>query len=295
MRGSPSDQDVNTTEFDPDRIGVSTNLLDHCTSLADSLEAMSRDFRSIEIELDHEVRRYLDTDVDHQAEIERIVDLQRRHGLRLSIHAPYTGRTTDIASLDEDERAAAVALMIRSIQFAARINATKVTIHPGYHPRDRQPRSAEQFAQITRSMATLAEHAHRHGIRLCVENTGTDRPNYIVLTHEQHVKLCEQFETYMTLDLIHYTSFSGMDNDYFTRLSPLLPHVANVHFADMDVPEHIHIPLGTGTLPYHEIVHFMSGAGYRGNYIVEERGKKFTEAEYLSAAADYRRSLMDAA
>jgi sugar phosphate isomerase/epimerase len=283
--------------FDADRIGVSTNLLDTCSHLASSLERLAERFTTIEIEFDHELRAYLDrSDDELAAELEQIAELRRAKGLRLSVHAPYTGRTTDIASLDETERLAAVALLERSIALAAKLGAARITIHPGYRNRDRKvDRSGELFAQLVRSIETLSDRAHAHGVRLCMENTGTDRPNYIVLGYDQHLELCERFDTSLTMDLIHYTSFTGMDEAFYTRLQPLLAHTANVHFADMMVPDHVHIPLGTGTLRYHEIIHYMSDAGYLGNYIVEERGKSFTETDYLLAAADYRRSLVDAA
>ncbi|MDR5836658.1 sugar phosphate isomerase/epimerase family protein [Caballeronia sp. LZ034LL] len=274
-----------------DRIGISTNILDNSEYLFSSLEGLSERFRTVEIEFDNEARPYLmKPESEVNPELERVLALKESRGLYFSVHAPYIGRSTDISNPDEAQREQAVDLMKRTIRLTAKLGATRMTCHPGYLTKDPELQHM-LFGQLKKSLVQLTDEASQYGIDICLENTGDKRPNYIVLNDEEQEELCTAFGVFMTMDIVHFTSFHGMDRDYYERLKPMVKWIKNVHFADMVVPNHVHLPLGSGDFKYQDAIAFLNGAGYTGNFIVEERGAKFTEADYLDAAFHYRSSL----
>ncbi|MBA3771587.1 MAG: sugar phosphate isomerase/epimerase [Ramlibacter sp.] len=280
------------SSFNPDRIGISTNILDDPGNLQESLLKLSEHFKTIEIEFDNEARRYLTMPEASLAdECERLMQLKKDRGLNFSVHAPYIGRDTDISNLDDAKRERAVSLMLTSMEVTARLGAERFTCHPGYLTKD-PSNNDELYSQLKKSLIPMVKSARAMNIAICLENTGNDRPNYIVLSDKQHNELCGQFGIALTMDIIHFTSFRGIDADYYKRLKPILTCVANVHVADMEVPKHVHLPLGIGTFQFDEAIHYMAEAGYSGNFIVEERGAHYTEQNYIDAAARYRKRLM---
>jgi sugar phosphate isomerase/epimerase len=276
------------TTLSADRIGISTNILDDPGNLYESVLKLSEYFKVIEIEFDDEARTYLTMPEDVLGEeFERLIRLKEHKGLYYSVHAPYIGRDTDISDLDEARREKAVSLMGKAMKLTALLGAQRFTCHPGYLTKD-QGANTKLYGQLKKSLKPMADIARELNIAICLENTGNDRPNYIVLSDEQHEELCSEFGIKLTLDIIHFTSFKGMDASYYARLGPILKDVANVHVADMDVPKHVHLPLGVGNFQFDEAIHYMADAGYDGNFIIEERGSHYTEANYIESAARYR-------
>jgi sugar phosphate isomerase/epimerase len=271
-----------------DRIGISTNILDNSEHLFSSLDGLSERFKTIEIEFDDEARSYLaKPEVDVDREFERVLALKDTRSLYFSVHAPYIGRNTDISNPDEAQREQAVDLMKRTIRLTAKLGASRFTCHPGYLARDTAAR-LKLFGQLKKSLIQLTEEASRFDIDICLENTGNKRPNYVVLSREEQQELCTSLGVFMTMDLVHFTSFHGMDEAYYDRLRPMIHWIKNVHFADMLVPDHVHLPLGSGNFNYKEVIAHLNDAGYTGNFIVEERGGKFSESDYLNAAFQFR-------
>ncbi|MGU7768612.1 sugar phosphate isomerase/epimerase family protein [Burkholderia sp. MR1-5-21] len=273
------------------RIGISTNILDDSENLFSSLDLLSERFKTIEIEFDNEARSYFaKTESEVDREFERILALKEARGLYFSVHAPYIGRDTDISSPEDDRREQAVDLMKRTMRLTAKLGASRFTCHPGYLAKDAGEQQ-QLFGQLKKSLTQLAEEASRFDIDICLENTGNERPNYIVLSDEEQEELCACYGVFITMDIIHFTSFRGMDDTYYDRLSPMIKWIRNVHFADMRVPDHVHLPLGSGDFKYEEVIDRLNDAGYTGNFIVEERGGKFSESDYLDAAFRFRSGL----
>ncbi|MCW5222735.1 hypothetical protein D5041_03715 [Verminephrobacter aporrectodeae subsp. tuberculatae] len=274
-----------------EHIGVSTNLLDDRKSLAASIERLADDFSVIEIEIENDARFWISASgFDVATEVDRCLAVKEKKGLYFSVHGPYLGVRADIANLNEKDRCCAVDLMLRSMALAAHIGATRFTFHPGLLTRD--PDDFESlFAQLRKSLVVMAENAVRLGLTLCIENTGNERPRYIKLDDMRHDELCKEFGVRLTMDLVHFASFYGLEDNYLERLLPILEYVDNIHIADMNVPKHIHLPLGAGTYQYDRAIEFVFANGYTGNIIVEERGSKYSEIDYIKAAADYRRRL----
>jgi sugar phosphate isomerase/epimerase len=215
--------------------------------------------------------------------------IRHEEGVYFSAHAPYIGIETDIASGDEVVRRSAVDYLRGYVIRAADIGAEIVTVHPGYVDFDSNGVGAFDFAQLTRSLDSLAAVAADYGVEVLLENTGQDREKYIVLSDEQHAYLCDGCGIGLTLDLVHFHSFHyrlGMEA-YQGRLKSILPNVRNAHFNDVLNGEHVHLPLMKGNFNFHQVIKFMQEEGYQGNFIIEESGGGFAPESFVDAGREY--------
>src|SRR3990167_126727 len=92
-----------------DKIGISTNILHNPEHLLNTVSQLRRVSRTIEIEFDNAARKILDYDPKQlEKVISSLVQFKHDENLYFSVHAPYLGKSTDIASCNEDERLSAV-------------------------------------------------------------------------------------------------------------------------------------------------------------------------------------------
>jgi sugar phosphate isomerase/epimerase len=274
-----------------DSIGISTNIFKNPIQIFPLLEKLGNNFHTVEIELENTLKEVFDYDNSQKAIFfNKIAQIKAEKKLNFSVHGPYLGCTTDIAATDNDIRKNAVMTMKKALEVAYELDAKIFTCHPGYL--DKAPEFKQQMMlNLDLSLEELSAYAERLGITIALENTGDYRPDYIVLDYTQHQRLCEKHGIGITLDLIHYTTFNPMDVNYFPDLKSLIPYVKNIHFADMKVPYHAHLPLGSGNFSYDEILKFIYQQGYQGKAIIEETSNRYAVNQYLEEAIAYQKKL----
>lgn len=267
------------------QIGFSTNVFDNPPDIVDSIRKISTDFSCIELELgDAAERTVYEATPERYAELVReLRELIREKNLRLSIHAPYIGVTGNLAAVDEIKRRQSIERLERAIVFASDIDVKLVTCHPGLRLKQAQDVLLER---LRLSLVEVVAFAKARGVELCVENMGNERPNYIVMSPDEQIEMCEATGAGITLDLIHLISVQGAGPQTEADLARLCPYIKNMHIADMVVPKHVHIPIGQGDLPLERCLKVLAANGYRGAAIVEEFGGPFeTEMFYRHARA----------
>lgn len=271
----------------PHNIGISTNILHNPEHMTDCLKCLSEITNHIEIEFEKNAKKVLAYSVKElELWIKNIIQIKQERNLSFSVHAPYAGLNTDLASDHEQTRLKAIDLMAKCLYITKKIGADLFTFHPGYLPRNGQ--QYNYFNNLLRSLEELAGYAQDFNITLSLENTGTDRPKYIVLSNEQYNILNTEFGIKMTMDIIHYTSFNAeVNTQYYEQLSKLIPYINNIHFADMHDNNHRHLPLGKGNFPYHKVLQFIYEHGYNGYAIIEETGGNYAAEDYLFSAKEY--------
>lgn len=275
--------------FEPDRFGVSTNLLDNPEDIVGAVRRLSS-FPVVEIELEDEARRVLDAPpAVYDTVVERLIALRQERRLSLSVHASYVGPECDLAADDPAIRRASIRRLATAVRFSADVGASRLTYHPGYVSRDPGHRPLETLFQ---SIDEIMPAAEASDVTLCVENMGADRPKYIVLSPAAHVDLCEKTGSRLTFDVVHHVSLCAIGPQFFDDLALMLPHISNVHLADAVPPKHVHLPLGRGTLPVGEVLTFLRRSGYSGNVIVEETGGGYTAEAFVEHAGQYRDGLI---
>lgn len=276
--------------MDYERIGVSTNLFHNPKNIVDIASYLSQEFSVVELELEHGARDLLDAEVvEIETAIAQLNELKRLKSVSFSVHAPYIGADCDLAAEDEQVRQVSCNLLYEVVKLSARFQASRVTYHPGYV----SSLSTEHMIEnLKRSLDWLVPEAAALGIELCLENTGAERPSYQLFSPKQYIALSQQTGTFLTLDLIHHASLFSQNgkltDDFFITLEEMLPYVKNVHFADMKIPKHNHLPIGLGNLPVLQLLDFLGDRNYQGNAIIEETGGGHTVKEFWTAACNFR-------
>lgn len=284
--------------LDIQKIGVSTNLF-HTIRFSDSFAAISRlaeSFSTIELELEYGFKRLLNAvsketlDRESIEVLKRLKQLKADRPLSLSLHAPYIGSDCDLAAEDEDQRSRSCRLLMQSIELCAALDVRRLTYHPGFRSASTLEASLDR---LKRSLAWLVPVAADHKIELCLENTGDDRPTFLTFSPAQYVALAAQSGTFLTLDLVHHASlfadeYNALNEAFFQSATEMLPYVRNVHIADMNIPNHAHLPVGRGNLPVAKLLDFLAARQYAGNVIIEETGGGYSTEQFLIAAAEFR-------
>jgi sugar phosphate isomerase/epimerase len=267
------------------KIGFSTNVFDNPADIIDSVQRVAGDFSFVELELGDAAERtvYDATPEQYKNLVSALKMVVARHELTLSLHAPYVGVTGNLASLDESRRRQSIDRLKKSIVFAHDIGSTIVTCHPGLRMRQ----TNETLLPILfASLKEVAAFAKDFGIQLSVENMGSERPNYLVMTPGEQIQMCQETGVSITLDLIHLASVEPNLTSLENSLDRLAPFIINMHIADMILPKHIHIPIGEGNLPLEKLLRRLGDNGYRGAAIVEEFGGPYdTDTFYRHARA----------
>ncbi|WP_437324485.1 sugar phosphate isomerase/epimerase family protein [Sorangium sp. So ce381] len=269
-------------------IGLSTNVLDNPPDVVASVERLAQDFHAVELELGEAAERavYDATEEAYAAIVEAIRRVCSERSIYLSVHAPYLDH--NLASEDADVRRKSQERLLRAVRIAADLGSDKVTCHPGYcGGRDVESTVKHLISSLERMMLA----ADALGVRLCLENMGADRLDYIVYSAEQQVRICRATGVGVALDIVHLASVSPEPAAFTDELRRLIPWVRNVHAADMVVPKHVHIPIGEGNLSLTAILGELAAGGYSGPAIVEEFGGPYPTQRFIYSALAYRERL----
>lgn len=289
-----------------EQLGISTNLF-HGIQFQNIFEAvfqLSQSFSTIEVELEYGFKTLLDivsieVSQSERAQawnvIKRLQELQSEKSLHISVHAPYIGADCDLSAEDTFIREQSCQLLQKSIDFCVELGAERLVYHPGY--RSEQP-PEKALNNLKRSLDTLIPVATKKGVKLCMENTGNDRPAFLLFSPAQYIELARQTGTFLALDLVHHASLFAtkectLDDIFFQTAAEMLPYVMNIHIADMLIPKHVHLPIGEGNLPISRLLNFLGKQRYAGNVIIEEVGGGFSSQQFIAAAANFRESYFD--
>lgn len=273
------------------KVGISTNIFNSPENTVDIVGLLALNFKIIEIEVEFKLReKFFYHARAFREDLKQILDIKEEYSLDLSLHAPYIGMQTDIANKDKKIRQDAIKCFKDMIDATKLLQSDKLTIHPGYVDAEIEAQATWEY--LLQSLQELSNYATDSGVMLLLENTGDYRPNYIVLTDEQHLQLCHSFKNiYLTLDLVHFNSFyQDSSLQYWDSIKKLLPYIKNVHFADMQNNFHSHLPLGYGNFDFDRSLKFMYDQGYEGNFITEEIVPDFPSFEFVNAILKYIKS-----
>lgn len=105
-------------------------------------------------------------------ELLKIKKYAEEKSVTLSLHLPYTFVAASIATFQEEDRALACVLMKRYIDFASKLGAKVVNMHPGSVP---FYQAVGKYLEIVnesliKSVTELAAHCAKYGIVMHVEN-----------------------------------------------------------------------------------------------------------------------------
>ncbi|MGN0176969.1 MAG: sugar phosphate isomerase/epimerase family protein [Methanobrevibacter sp.] len=198
----------------------------------------------------------------HQFPCENIdSDLLSSYNLKYSIHAPFMD--VNIASLQNQSRLNSIKQIKSSIDFANKIDADAVVVHPGttsFLPNKYFRNEVINFAK--ESMIELGEYGQDLGVLTTFENM----PSFDSMIYSDMVELDEflkENELYMTLDIGH-ANHSGKSAE-----TMYLDSIKHVHIHDNFGDDDTHLTLGEGSIDLNHIVNTLEKNNYDGIYIIE--------------------------
>jgi sugar phosphate isomerase/epimerase len=187
-----------------------------------------------------------------------------------------------IASRDDDDRAMAVLLLRRNLEFAAEVGAGAVVVHAGRiavtpasdaliaaaaedgvsgkryqkllasNRRRRARRAAGHLAELDRSLDALLPRAAALKVALCLENL----PSWEALPSEE--EMLALLRRYAGAPLAYWHDMGhgqvranlGWIEDHRAWAQKLLPGTRGLHIHDVTPPHHDHLPPGEGALSF---------------------------------------------
>lgn len=273
------------------KIGISTNIFHNPSNIIDIINYVSNDFKIIEIEFEQKLRKLYDNDIASWNLIkQQIIKKKTDEKICFTVHAPYLGDLADISNLDDNVRKKAVNYLSKFIVESSDIGSKYITIHPGYLFEKSSEKKIEQLIeQLDKSLFSLSNIANEHKVQILLENTGSNRPKYIVLPSNYYKYFYERYNIGVTMDIVHYHTFHHNIklNEYFDDLNDILPFIKNAHFNDLQDGKHIHLPLGMGNFNYKGFINYMIDNGYSKNFIMEETGMQYQPIDYINAAKKF--------
>jgi len=197
-----------------------------------------------------------------------VVGVFRDFGLDTrSIHCPAAGRKLD--SPDGDVRKAAIAANIDYFRKMRRSGVPEIVIHPtGAALYSDVAATAAARKHARESLAILAEHADREGVRMAVENLGRPpRPGSTVAGLLEmidglgdHVGLC--------LDIGHAEQ-AALDLLCELRTALASGKLFSLHIHDVEASGVDHFVPGTGRIDWGALIPALDAAGFAGGRILE--------------------------
>jgi len=200
--------------------------------------------------------------------------LMRKYNLSYSVHAPHYD--LNISGLNDRIRYESLRQSIEAVQFAAKIEADLVVLHPGKRTTIEAPDEVylERSVESIREVCDVAEEL---GLRIGLENMDSKRVHFankpeVLLSILKGVK---STNLGITFDVAHANTCMR-PADF---LKPIADKVIHLHLSDNCGPTSpsFHMPMGTGTVNLAEIFEILMENGYKGLLIVEGRGKNLEE------------------
>lgn len=184
------------------------------------------------------------------------------------VHAPFTlagGQEVDVADPDPDVRAASYEAWEQSMELADRLDATWVVLHPGGiapHdlPDDEQGiRRADALEHAERALERLASEHGRD--RILIENMpdhfhradGTTHQSLIGRSALDLVAWRDLVGGYC-LDTSHACLTAGGTKTLDTMIARLGTDIRHLHLSDANPPHGEGTPIGTGIIPWDDLV-----------------------------------------
>ncbi len=189
-------------------------------------------------------------------------------GLWSTVHAPIYG--VNLASPIPTLASASLRETVATVDLAADLESDLVVIHPGHVDEDYLSLDGEKdlaWRRFLFAVGVVLSRARRRGTKVVLENKQHGRGWDMVHTSTEHARALDEFpELGACLDLGHLHTTGEDPVAYVTALGERLVHV---HLHDNRGARDEHLPLGRGSVDWHEAFAALTGAGYRGRIVLE--------------------------
>jgi sugar phosphate isomerase/epimerase len=187
-----------------------------------------------------------------------------RWGLQSTVHCPVLD--VNIASPNRGIREESLRQYRAALDLAKELGARLVVLHPGRKSSPREAAAAHWSYQVE-AMGRILPYAEELGVVAAVENMDSDQALYSVQQWAHLDQLfadCASAQRWVCLDTAHLQDTSAV----LSFIHQAGPCIAHVHLSDA-TGQHLHLPVGQGSLDIPRIVSALHSAGYQGIYSLE--------------------------
>jgi sugar phosphate isomerase/epimerase len=215
-----------------------------------------------------------------------LLDALERRGMGLVCHMPTF---VSLADLTDSIRRASLAEVLGSLEAAASLGCAKVVVHPahisglGSYIKDTARRLAFD------SLASIVHKATELGLTVCLENM-FPRTQFCVEVQD----FWEVFERFPSLKLTLDTGHGNIGSPRGKRLLGFVEafgdRIEHLHVSDNFGREDNHLPLGSGGIRFHKVLHALKKSGFGDTVTLEV----FTpDREYLRLSREKFQKIWD--
>ena len=172
-------------------------------------------------------------------------EILSQYNVELTIHSP----TVDLnpASVNIGIREETFKQLNETVDFAASIDASTVTTHPGYVKRISERLTIRSLALALQGLEKWAEYAKDVGVAPAIENMPRNS-KYFCTDVAQHKLFVETCGTLATIDVGH-----AHTNNAVREFLQADVKVAYHHVSDNDGQRDQHLPIGEGTIDWEQL------------------------------------------
>jgi sugar phosphate isomerase/epimerase len=238
---------------------------------------------------------YLPSQFDMQQRIE-LREVAESYQLALSVHGPLDD--VNLSSLKKEILEVSLSYTMRCLDLAVDLEAEIFLIHAGFCPADQIRMSLSQAQDaFDRSLLELAKYANERGIILGVENKQVGKDRETILYLEDHLRYVMDYHDLgvgAVFDTGHANTTRVNLADYVHKLGDSL---VEIHIHDNIGSSDDHIALGTGTVPFKEILSILESNRFDGPAILELKSEEDLRSgvEFLRSLEQYSTSLLSKA
>jgi len=188
--------------------------------------------------------------------------------VRPLVHASFYD--VNLASLNPRMGEAALEQTKDCLALAADLDAPLLDLHPGNLPGDYPSSFLDRSRKLLlERLERLVEEAEEVGVVVALENKQRGRNLPLIATEQDHLDLVRHLDS----PFCRATFDAGHANTYHLDLTSyvltLAPYLANVHLHDNRGDADEHLPLGSGTIIFPQLLEALNEAGYKGPIILE--------------------------
>ena len=180
-----------------------------------------------------------------------------------SLHLPFS-HAISIATLNEEDRAAAIAMQRRLIVYGSENGIHRFVLHPSSEPiADEDRARCMQLAK--EALADLAQLADENGSVICVEDLPrtclghTADEMLELLSADDRLRVC--------FDVNHLLLSNG--STHKECVEKLGSKIVTLHLSDYDFIDERHLLPGNGLLNWNEVITLLEEADYSGPFMYE--------------------------
>lgn len=213
---------------------------------------------------------------------ERLALELAKRPVKFSIHPPAWD--TNLVSQIEELREATLQLHKRALQFAHKIGATQMVLHPGFSGSSAfdKAEARARAREITKELAVIAKPL---GIRIAFENVGYQGQS--IYTFDEYIHALDGID-----DIVGYLIDTGHANingwDVVELIKAVTPRLCGLHIHDNTGKNDAHLPIYKGTLPWDELFNAMKLAPENCEFVLE-----YTPGTPIESLVEGKRILLD--